>query len=151
MIEVEMMDDIRKFKSKAVGPFTLRQAVCIIIGVLIGAPIAMLVDTTWDNRVFIAVLVSMPIILSGFISIDGCYFEVFILRFMYMKFMTPQKRKTVQKHPYRQYYEKFEKEKQQKMMLAMSPKKQKAYQKMLDDQKKHVIKPSSNPEYKLYK
>ncbi len=129
MIEVEMTDDIRKYETKSIGPFTTRQAVCLIIGVVLGAPLAILipVDIVYKIVLF-CVGAALPFI-CGFIKMDGAHAEVVLIRMAYKLFITPTKRKYKLENSFRKAMETMEKKEEQARYANMSVSQQKAYRK----------------------
>lgn len=93
MIEMPIPNDIRKYESKFLGPFTLRQFVCgiptlaIFLLVLIFVPIE---DTF--TKMLIATIPALPFILCGFIKIQGLPFEKFARTVFVSQILAPVKR-----------------------------------------------------------
>ncbi len=96
MIEVPMIDDIRRYETKFLGPFTKKQLVCTIISVVVCAPLFILTFITKMDLVFkliLPLLPAIPIELAGIVNINNTPFEAFSLRVLYNKVLTPGKRK----------------------------------------------------------
>ena len=150
MIEVQMTDDIRKYETKTIGPFTTRQLVCIIIAAIITIPIAALTDFEWDNKMLLIVILSVPIVACGYVKMDGAYFEVLALRFIYFFFLTPKKRKYVRKNVYKKYQEAIEKSEKEAKLQKLSESQRRAYRKHEEEKKKASVKYSNKKELKIY-
>ena len=112
MIEVEMSDDIRKFETKFLGPFTMRQTVCTAIALLYAVPIAALINVSIDNKVLIGFILAAPALGCGFIKFGGMPLEVFFIRVFYMYFLTPSKRKCKSVNTYKATLREMKKEKE---------------------------------------
>lgn len=150
MIEVQMTDDIRKYETKALGPFTARQIICIIIAAIVVLPLIFL-DIPWDNRMLIMLFVAVPIVSCGYVKMDGMYFEVLVFRFLYYFFLTPKKRKVVRKNTFREWAKEYEALEKKKKLSKLTKKQQEAYKKHeIDKKKKKNIKYSTKKEYKIY-
>lgn len=147
MIDVEMSDDIRKYEIKTMGPFTTRQLVCIIIAVILGAPIFFF-DFTIDTKIIVASILAIPPLLCGWIKIDGATFEVIAMRYIYLKFLTPAKRKFISKNSYREKLDVMKKQEEQQMLQTLPPAQQKRY---LKNKEKKLVKYSNNKACKVYR
>ncbi len=133
MIEVEMSDDIRKYETKTLGPFTTRQLVCVVIGIVLGAPIAALVpvDITYKIVLF-CVFAAIPF-MCGFIKMDGAHAEVILIRLAYKYFICPAKRKYILKNSFREALKAMEKREEQAKYANLSVSQQKAYKKQKEN------------------
>lgn len=100
MIEVKMTDDIRKRDTKAVGPFSFRQIVCIIIGASYAVPIAVAIPADITVKILIGLVLASPAALCGFIRLNREPFEIVLIRWVYKHLLTPCKRKTKSGDPY---------------------------------------------------
>ena len=151
MIEVQMTDDIRKYETKTLGPFTTRQVICFIIAAVITIPIAALTDFEWDNKMLLVLVLSVPIVACGYVKMDGAYFEILALRLIYFFFLTPKKRKYVRKNTYKKLQEAVEKSEKKAKLGKLTESQRKAYQKHEEAKKKKVnIKYSNKKELKIY-
>lgn len=96
MIEVPMIDDIRQYETKFLGPFTKKQLIYTIIAVIVCAPLFFLMFMTKMDLVFkilLPLLPAIPIELAGIVNINNTPLEAFALRVIYNKILTPAKRK----------------------------------------------------------
>ena len=92
MIEVNIPKDIRKYKTKVVGPFTVRQTVGLIIGLglgFIGNRIASALSS--DAKIFMTMLFGVPGVLIGWISMFGMSFEKYFNVIITNTFLIPKK------------------------------------------------------------
>lgn len=148
MITVQMTDDIRQFETKFLGPFTLRQTICVALGAGIGIPLALLLPfEDISTRFFAAFLIALPFILCGWLKPSGMHFEVYMMRLIYATVLTPKKRRVQAVNSYRKTYEKMLKKEDLKKMKRMSDAQKKKYLKA--KQKKNIIR-SSKKKYKVY-
>ena len=147
MIKVQMTDDIRKYETKIIGPFTGRQATCVGIGLVVGFVIASLIPTTWDNKLVIALFLAMPIWICGWIKVSDTPLEIFIIRIIYTFVLTPTKRKYKVKHWLKEDIEKYDKKVEKARLSKMSSSEQKKYK---NKKANKVIKYSKKKEYKVY-
>lgn len=145
MIEVQMTNDIRRFETKTFGMFTTRQVVCILIGLFIGFPIGFAIPfSETSNKILVSMMLAIPFWLCGFIKIDHSPLEFIALRWLYMKVLTPPKRKCIRESDWRKEEIKI---KEKRRLAKMTPKERKNYQKT----KKVTVKYSKNPEFRGYK
>lgn len=148
MIDVEMSTDIRKYETKTVGPFTTRQTVCIAIGVVCALPFLLFLHCDWTTRIMIALFAMTPAFLCGWVKLNGTYFEVVAIRFVYKNYLTPQKRKHKVNNVYREMYKKMKKEDEDRMLAALPKGQQKKY---LKNKENHLVKYSDKAEFKVYR
>lgn len=67
MIEIEVNQDIREYKTKLIGPFTTRQVICLILGgtTVIGAYNLLQAYLTSDTTTFVCMILAVPFILMS--------------------------------------------------------------------------------------
>lgn len=148
MIEVEMSDDIRKYNTKVWGPFTKRQLICIVIGLVYSTPIALLIPVSLDNKMLIWGILIIPALACGYVTLDGAAMEVMLLRIIYLYFLTPARRKCIQKNLFHEEMKQMEKIEEKQKLSRMTNSQRKTYLKKKE--KKHVVY-SNKKENKLYK
>lgn len=149
MIEVEMSDDIRKYETKTLGPFTTKQLVCIVISLIYSIPIALLTPVSIINKFLIGAALAIPCILCGYIKVNGTPLEVMIFRFAYLSFLTPSKRKFIVQNPYRKHIENMKKAEEKEAFDKLTKKEKK---KVLKEQKKNAnVTYSKQEQYKIYR
>ncbi len=136
-VTVRMHDDVRKKKAKFIGPFTFRQALCLVLGGFWGYFCTSFFPdgTELLIQVLIAVGFGLPIILCGFLTRDGQYFEVLIVRTIYKMFLTPGMRKK-KDLMYRDIRRKIKRETEKEKLTEMTSAERKQYEKM---KKKGII------------
>lgn len=150
MIDVEMSDDIRKYETKTIGSFTTRQVVCMVIGFTVGIPIGFLLPIeSMENKLFVSALFAIPIILCGFVKMDGVYFEVIALRMIYLFFLTPAKRKAILSNSFHESMNKQKAKEERTRLSKLSESKRKEYYARKKNKAK-FIKYSLKKEYKIY-
>ena len=98
MIEIEMSKDIRDFEPKIALGMTMRQLVCIGVGVAVAIPIVFKLNKLgigFDISGMIAAMLAMPIIAAGWINAYGMKAEQMALTILYSLILAPTKRKYV--------------------------------------------------------
>ncbi len=146
MLQVEMTDDIRKYDTKFMGPFTKRQFISISVALVFAIPIAILIPGEIDMKLMVACLTGAPIALCGFVKLDGAYLEVLALRWVYQKILTPPRRKYISPCEQREFLKKLERKEEINMLNKMTKKQRKAY----ELKKNRSVKYYNNKEYKVY-
>ncbi len=148
MITMEMSDDIRKYETKSMGPFTIRQVICIAVGCAYSAPIAAMAPLETANKVLLFCLLALPAVACGYVKLDGAPFEVLFFRLLYWFFLTPRKRKMKGTNMYREELERIDRREERKKVSKMTKAQRAAYQKK---KKNKVINYSRKPENKVYR
>lgn len=96
MIEIEVNQDIREYKTKLIGPFTTRQVICLILGgtTVIGAYNLLQPYLTSDTTTFICMILAVPFILmSGIFEPHGMKMEDFLRASFVSLVLSPTVRK----------------------------------------------------------
>lgn len=147
MIDVEMTDDVRKYETKPILKlFTIRQGICVGAGIGVGLLIGgMLPIKDITFKLITIALIAIPIAMCGFVQVNGNYFEFVLLRFIYLKFLTPQKRRNKQKNLVKLKIQEIQKSEENERLKNLTPSQKKNYYK-----KKNAVKYSSRPEFKIY-
>ena len=152
MITVEMSDDIRQYENKTVGPFTSRQVATIALGSLIALPIAIAVpfaDAT--NKIFLFAVILIPFLALGFAKSNGGPMEIVGIRMLYFYFMTPRRRKIIQKN---EFYEEIKARKRQQIEVKLSKmpaSERKKYEQIYGTAKNKKVKYSARADLKVYR
>lgn len=147
-IIVEMADDIRKFETKSVGPFTTRQLIWGLAGIGIALPIGLLLPFKLEDKILVSLVLAVPAFIMGFIKMDGMKGEVLVIRYLYKKVLAPQRRKYISKNTFREDLERQEKIREKKKLSKMTASEKKKYEK--EKQSKEKIVYSSKKENKVY-
>ena len=147
-VEVEMNDDVRKYETKTFGPFTTRQMVCILIAMSYSIPIGIFAPLALDNKILLIIVVALPVLLAGYIQIDGTTFEVLLLRILYWKILAPGRRRYKMHNTFREALNRMNDSQERRYISRMSEKDRKEYLKK--KKAKKVIKYSKNRKYKVY-
>lgn len=96
MIETKVPKDIRKFKGKAIGPFSLRQAGCgllaVIVDFVVYKHVLKNIGVSSDTSMFIMILLAIAI-LAFSLEPHGMKMEVYLRNVVYKNFFFPTKRK----------------------------------------------------------
>lgn len=94
MIEMEMPKDIRKFKTKLIGPLTLRETICVGLTVGIGYLLRRYtVGLPDDIRNLLTIVIASPILACGWLTPYGLPFEQYAVVFLFSTFLSPKQRK----------------------------------------------------------
>ena len=96
MIEIEVNQDIREYKTKLIGPFTTRQVICLILGgtTVIGAYNLLQPYLTSDTTTFVCMILAIPFILmSGIFEPHGMKMEDFLRASFVSLVLSPTVRK----------------------------------------------------------
>ena len=96
MIEIEVNQDIREYKTKLIGPFTTRQVICLILGgtTVIGAYNLLQPYLTSDTTTFVCMILAVPFILmSGIFEPHGMKMEDFLRASFVSLILSPTVRK----------------------------------------------------------
>lgn len=98
MIETKVPKDIRRFKGKALGPFTFRQAICIAIAVVVDIVLYNFIikdmGFSTDANFMILTTCALPI-LAFSLEPNGMKMEDYIRTVLYKNITYPTKRKTI--------------------------------------------------------
>lgn len=149
MIEVEMVDDIRKTEPKTLGPLTTRQFICIILAGSYSIPLAIHLPFDIALKIVFGVMTALPVALCGWVKLNNEPFEIVMIRYIYKHFLTPSKRKVKQENPYKEALKKVRKKEETAMIKKMPPKKRKAY--LQKKKKGKTVVYSKRKAYKMYR
>lgn len=105
MIEGEILNDIKGYEPKFIGPLTLRQTACIGLATITSLPIGFLTGQVFINEIAITIggIVGVPFMICGFWKPYGIPFEKFAKQFIKMQILAPKNRK----YKTENYYESF--------------------------------------------
>lgn len=149
MIEVEMVDDIRKTEPKTLGPLTTRQLICIILAGLYSIPLAWHLPLDISLKIVFGVMSALPVVLCGWVKVNNEPFEIVMIRYIYKHFLTPCKRKVKQENPYKEALKKVRRKEEAAMVKKMPPNKRKAY--LQKKKKGKTVVYSKKKAYKMYR
>ncbi len=149
MIEVQMTDDVRKIDPKVVGRYTKRQIICLLIAATYAVPIAINLPLELVPKLAIGTTLAAPVVLCGWIKVNKEPFEIVAVRYIYKKFLTPQKRKVKILNPYKDALKKVRKDTEKEMVKKMSPQKRKEYEKA--KKKGKMVTYSTKKDLKMYR
>lgn len=95
MIEVKVPKEIRAYKEKIIGPFTLRQIVSGLITFPIVIPLFIYLLPKVGQQVasYISMALGGPLLLLGFYEKNGQPFEKYLIQIILFYFILPQNRK----------------------------------------------------------
>lgn len=133
MIQVRMLDDIRKFEPKFFGPLTKRQTFTVGLAVAVFIPIFIAIPSTIFMKVAISIVFAGPIGMTGWLKFDNLYAEEYLIRVIYRLFLTDKQRKYMTQNELKIELDKKrkikEKVEQAKYVKTLSKKERKKYQK----------------------
>ena len=97
MIETKMPKDIRAYKTKLIGPFTGRQAICVVIAgivfIIFYACIAQPLNLPKEYLFYIGLPIVIPILAFGWYEPNGMKLEKYLQKVVIRSFSVPIKRK----------------------------------------------------------
>lgn len=95
MIETNVPDDIRQYKTKLIGPLTLRQLICIgiamVVDIILFSIVTSVIHNSVDTKTIIVILlivVDLPI-MAFTKTVQGIPMEEYVKDYMAYNFMTP--------------------------------------------------------------
>lgn len=98
MIEAKVPQDIRKYKTKVLGSFTLRQVICAVVAVVIDivliASVIVPMGLSVNTIVLVVILVDVPVFAFA-IEVQGMPMEKFLYKILLRYIRTPAKRKAI--------------------------------------------------------
>lgn len=152
MIEVDMLDDIRSFKTKFLGPFTKRQCICVALA----APVLALslyltlgiAEMSIDTAITVSCVPAGVIASAGWLTISNMPLEQYLVKLVYRTFLTPKVRKYKTKLPIRESIKAIKKTQEQEKISKMSKKEQKAYEKRKKNEANKTITYGKEKVYK---
>lgn len=96
MIEGKVPKDIRSYKTKIIGPFTVRQAACIFIMIAVDF---IFYSTIWksfylssDFLIYGVIFLDVPIAMFGWLEPMGMPLESYLKKILIRTFIAPTKR-----------------------------------------------------------
>ena len=97
MIEVKVPKEIRTYKERILGGFSLRQLLSLIVTGSIVIPVYIyLKEYLGDDMTgYIIMIIAIPMLLVGFYEKDGLTLEKYIGYFLRFNFLEDQKRKYI--------------------------------------------------------
>ncbi len=102
MIDIRIPKEIRQYEAKFVGPFTMRQTICVGVGLTVCILIYNVLKPfiSRDLMMFFLLLPAAAIFLFGWVKPYGMRFEQFFISAFINNFIAPKKRKyiTINQH-----------------------------------------------------
>lgn len=97
MIETKMPKDIRTYKTKLIGPFTMRQIICVAVMTVVDITLYALViqpfQLSTEFIIYGLILVDVPIGAFGWIEPQGLPLEKYLKNVLLRSFIAPVNRK----------------------------------------------------------
>lgn len=97
MIETKMPKDIRSYKTKLIGPFTMRQIICVAVMAVVDFILYALVIQPFQLQaefiIYGLIFVDVPIGAFGWIEPQGLPLEKYLKDVLLRSFIAPVKRK----------------------------------------------------------
>lgn len=90
MIEIEIPQDISKYESKLIGPFTTRQTICVV-GLAVGCissffAVSSAFGEDTPLRLLVPMIIAIPLPLSDGISLTVCTLKNLPNQFLYRSY-----------------------------------------------------------------
>lgn len=103
MLETQIPKDIRKYESKLVGPFTLRQLICFIIACLVAYIVFKIAKPLAGSNTAVSIcfISVIPVIAFGWIKPYGMQLEKFLQTAFISNVLAPKHRKYKTKNGFR--------------------------------------------------
>lgn len=94
MVKRNIPRDINQYKAKQIGPFTTRQIICLIpaAGLALGAYFG-LRNIIGDASLLVAIVLALPFLLCGFVTLYNVPFEKFALQVIRTVILAPTTRR----------------------------------------------------------
>lgn len=97
MVETKVPKDVRSYKTKIIGPFSLRQIICIVAAVIFDAILYFLsqaigIELTMEVVIYVVMFLDLPI-LAFMLTPQGMPMEQYLLKVIFANFTKPSKRK----------------------------------------------------------
>ncbi len=116
MIEIKIPKDIREYDAKLIGPFSLRQTICIAIAAVLAivsySTIGRLLPQ--DFKILLCLVISLPALLCGWYKPYGLPFEKYAQIVLITSILAPKHRKYQTENAFEQMTADEKKEKQLK-------------------------------------
>lgn len=127
MIDIRIPKEIRQYEAKFVGPFTMRQTICVSAGLTICILIYNVLKpfVSRDLMMFFLLLPAAAIFLFGWVKPYGMRFEQFFFSAFINNFIAPKKRKYVIVNQYEVQLKAVRKAEAQQNTRVNKPKKRK--------------------------
>ena len=99
MIETKMPKDIRSYKTKLIGPFTMRQLVCVavmgVVDIILYSLVIQPLQLSTEFIIYGLILIDVPIGAFGWIEPQGLPLERYLKDVLLRSFIAPIKRKPI--------------------------------------------------------
>ena len=97
MIEIKVPKEVRAYKEKVIGPFTLRQIFSGLITFPLVIPLFLYLNNKVGQQVasYVCMAIGGPLLLAGFYEKNGMPFEKYLLTIFKFTFVIPQRRKYI--------------------------------------------------------
>lgn len=99
MIETKMPKDIRKYKTKMIGPLTMRQLICVaimgVVDIILYSLVIYPFELSTEFTIYGLILIDVPIGAFGWIEPQGLPLEIYLKDVVLRSFIAPAKRKPV--------------------------------------------------------
>lgn len=97
MIETKVPKDIRSYKTKIIGPFSLRQLICLVVAILVDGLAYLIISSmgiklSMNLVIYGVMFIDLPI-LAFIIEPQGMPMEKYIQKVLLTGFLKPSKRK----------------------------------------------------------
>lgn len=112
MIELPITKDITKYKPKLLLGLTTRQVICTVLALVAAVPLFLIMDKIFirDFTFFVCMALATPFVLCGFVHPYDMNFETYFLIIIRSIFLSPSKRKYIQKNMFENLFDAFDDE-----------------------------------------
>ena len=137
MLEAQIPKDIRKYESKFILFFTIKQTVCVIIAGVIAIILFNVLKPMFGSQVagYACLIASIPEVLIGWVKVQGIPFEKFVQTAIVGNVLAPKVRVYKINQPYRQ---------------VLKPIHTLTQKELKKSRKKREALAKSNPDYQYY-
>lgn len=151
MIEVTMLDDIRSFQTKFLGPLTKRQCISVglafpVFGVMMYVTFG-LFKLSLDTALTISLIPAGAIAACGWLTISNMPMEQFLIKYIYRTMLTPKVRKYKTRLPIKEQIKSAKRKAENEYMSTLSKKELKAYEKKKKAEEQKTIDYGDNKYY----
>ena len=126
-MDVRIPKDIRKYKDKLIGGFTIRQAVSLVVAIGVIPPVwyyLYKLNISMDTIGWLVVAISIPVFSIGWLDIHGMPIEKYIANIFVYNYIYPTKRLYKNSLEMEEYFNVSEKRREKELKLSKRRRKQ---------------------------
>jgi hypothetical protein len=87
-----MSQDIKSFEPRILGPFTLRQIICVSLSCSYGIPLVLALPGDISVRILVALVLMTPVVACGWLRVQGMPLEKFAVMIFKNMIKKPKRR-----------------------------------------------------------